>query len=182
MPLLNTIATPYAEALLQVSEARSETDAVADQARELLAIWAATPQLREAMASPVLEPEAKKAALIALFGDQLAPSLANLLKLMADRQRTAVIESVLQRFLEIYRQLRDITLARVTSATPLSEEQQSALNARVRAIAGSKQVEFDLSVDPALIGGFVVSMGSEVIDASLSGQVRRLGLALARVG
>ena len=181
MPLLNTIATPYAEALLQITEARKETDTVAQQARDLLGIWATTPQLRAAMASPVLEPEAKKKALMALFDQQLTPSLQNLLKLLADRQRTAVIEAVLQRFLELYRQLRDITLAHVISATPLSEEQQSQLNARVRSIAGSKSVEFDLSVDPSLIGGFIVSMGSEVIDASLSGQVRRLGLALARV-
>ncbi len=181
MPLLNSIASPYAEALLQVTEARKETDTVAQQARELLAIWAEAPQLRAAMASPVLEPDAKKTALMALFGDQIEPSLQNLLKLMADRQRTAVIDSVLLRFLEIYRQLRDITLARVTSATPLTEAQQSELNTRVRAIAGSKQVEFDLAVDPSLIGGFIVSMGSEVIDASLSGQVRRLGLALAKV-
>ncbi|MEX1323014.1 MAG: ATP synthase F1 subunit delta, partial [Synechococcaceae cyanobacterium] len=92
MPLLNTIATPYAEALLQITEARDETDTVAQQARELLAIWAETPQLRAAMASPVLEPEAKKKALMALFGDQITPSLQNLLKLLADRQRTAVID------------------------------------------------------------------------------------------
>ncbi|MCP9888297.1 F0F1 ATP synthase subunit delta [Cyanobium sp. ATX 6A2] len=181
MPLLNTIATPYAEALLQVTEARNETDTVAQQARDLLAIWEITPQLRAAMASPVLEPEAKKKALMALFAEQLTPSLQNLLKLLADRQRTAVIEPVLHRFLELYRQLRHITLARVTSATPLSEDQQRALHERVRAIAGSKSVEFDLCVDPSLIGGFIVSMGSEVIDASLSGQVRRLGLALAKV-
>jgi F-type H+-transporting ATPase subunit delta len=181
MPLLNAIATPYAEALLQVSEARAETDTVAEQVRDLLVIWKDSPELRAAMASPVLEAEGKKAALLALFGDQVTPSLQNLLKLLADRQRTAVLDSVLERFLELYRQLRDITLARVTSATPLSEEQQSQLNARVRSIAGSKAVEFDLRIDPSLIGGFVVTMGSEVIDASLSGQVRRLGLALAKV-
>jgi len=180
MPLLNTIATPYAEALLQISEARQETDAVALEVRDLLAIWDATPELRAAMRSPVLEPEAKKAALMALFAEQTSPSLQNLLKLLADRQRTPVLDSVLQRFLELYRQLRDITFARVTSATPLSEEQQSQLNARVRSIAGSKAVELDLTVDPSLIGGFIVSMGSQVIDASLSGQVRRLGLALAK--
>jgi F-type H+-transporting ATPase subunit delta len=181
MPLLNTIATPYAEALLQVAEARSETDTVAQQVRDLLAIWQDSPELRAAMASPVLEAESKKAALLALFGEQITPSMQNLLKLLADRQRTAVLDSVLERFLELYRQLRDITLARVTSATPLSEEQRTQLNARVRSIAGSKAVEFDLCIDPSLIGGFVVTMGSEVIDASLSGQVRRLGLALARV-
>lgn len=181
MPLLNSIATPYAEALLQVAEARQETDAVADQVRGLLSVWNDSPELRSAMGSPVLEPEAKKAALAALFNEQLTPSLQNLLKLLADRQRIAVLDAVLLRFLELYRDLRNITLAKVTSATPLSDEQQQQLNDKVRAIAGTKAVEFHLAVDPGLIGGFVVSMGSRVIDASLAGQVRRLGLALAKV-
>ena len=181
MPLLNSVATPYAEALLQVAEARQETDAVAEQVRGLLAVWSSSAEFRSAMGSPVLEPEAKKAALAALFSEQLTPSLQNLLKLLADRQRIAVLDAVLLRFLELYRDLRNITLATVTSATPLSEDQQQQLNDKVRAIAGTKAVEFDLAVDPGLIGGFVVSMGSRVIDASLAGQVRRLGLALAKV-
>jgi F-type H+-transporting ATPase subunit delta len=158
MPLLNSLATPYAEALLQVAESRQETDTVAEQARELLALWHSSAQLREAMAS-----------------------LQNLLKLLADRQRIAVLDAVLERFLELYRELRQITLAKVSSATPLSEEQQAQLNQKVQAIAGTQAVEFVLTVDPALIGGFVVNLGSQVIDASLAGQVRRLGLALAKV-
>jgi F-type H+-transporting ATPase subunit delta len=181
MPLLNTIATPYAEALLQVTEERKETDDVASQAKDLLAIWTSSAELREAMGSPVLEPAAKKSAVVALFGEQLHPSLMNLLKLLADRQRISVLDAVLNRFLELYRELRNITLARVVSAQPLSEEQQERLNNKVLAIAGSKSVEFDLQVEPALIAGFIVSMGSQVIDASLSGQVRRLGLSLAKV-
>jgi len=181
MPLLNSLATPYAEALLQVAESRQETDTVATQARELLVLWNSSAQLREAMASPVLEPEAKKAALSALFDAQVTASVQNLLKLLADRQRIAVLDAVLERFLELYRELRQITLAKVSSATPLSEEQQAQLNQKVQAIAGTQAVEFELSVDPALIGGFVVNLGSQVIDASLAGQVRRLGLALAKV-
>ena len=181
MPLLNSIATPYAEALLQVAESRKETDAVAEQAKSLLAVLNSSPELKAALASPVLEPEAKKAALAKLFDDQVTPSVQNLLKLLADRQRLPMMEAVLMRFLELYRELRNITLAKVTSAAALSEEQQAELNRKVQEIAGSKSVEFDLVVDPSLIGGFIVSMGSQVIDASLSGQVRRLGLALAQV-
>jgi F-type H+-transporting ATPase subunit delta len=181
MPLLNSLATPYAEALLQVAESRQETDTVATQARELLVLWNSSAQLREAMASPVLEPEAKKAALSALFDGQVTASVQNLLKLLADRQRIAVLDAVLERFLELYRELRQITLAKVSSATPLSDEQQAQLNQKVQAIAGTQAVEFELSVDPTLIGGFVVNLGSQVIDASLAGQVRRLGLALAKV-
>ncbi|MBM5799240.1 MAG: F0F1 ATP synthase subunit delta [Cyanobacteria bacterium K_DeepCast_35m_m2_023] len=181
MPLLNTIASPYAEALLQVSEGRQESDIVAQQVRDLLVIWNDSSAFREAMASPVIEIGAKKAALSGLFEGQLADSLQNLLKLLADRQRIAILDSVLLRFLELYRQARNITLAKVTSATPLSEEQQAQLNSKVQAIAGTQSVEFDLQVDPALIGGFVVSLDSRVIDASLAGQVRRLGLDLAKV-
>jgi F-type H+-transporting ATPase subunit delta len=115
-----------------------------------------------------------------LFASDVSPSLINLLKLLADRQRINVLDAVLERFLELYRDLRHIALATVTSASPLSEDQQAALSQKVKAVAGTDNVEFDLKVDPALIGGFVVSLGSQVIDASLAGQVRRLGLALAK--
>ncbi|MFO7630575.1 MAG: ATP synthase F1 subunit delta [Prochlorococcaceae cyanobacterium] len=180
MPLLNTIATPYAEALLQVADAKQETDLVAQQAKELLALWNETPELRAALVSPVLEPEAKKATLVKLFADQLTPSFLNLLKLLADRQRIGVLDAVLSRFLELFREQRQIALATVTSAAPLSEEQQAKIVEKLKSVAGTDHVEIDLQVDPALIGGFVLRVGSQVIDASLAGQVRRLGLALTK--
>ena len=60
MPLLNSLATPYAEALLQVTEARGESETVANQCKELLAVWESSAEFRDAMVSPVLEPDAKK--------------------------------------------------------------------------------------------------------------------------
>ena len=181
MPLLNTITTPYAEAFLQVAESRNEADEVVDQAKAVLALWHESPELRKAMASPVLEVDAKKAALEKLFSDQLTPSFLNLLKLLADRQRIGVLDAVLDRMLELYREQRNIALANVISATALNEEQQAELSKKVQAVAGTDKLEINLSVDPTLIGGFVVKVGSKVIDASLAGQVRRLGLALAKV-
>lgn len=181
MPLLNSITTPYAEAFLQVSDQRGETDEVIDQAKALLHLWQETPTLREALSSPVIEAEAKKSALVSLFADQLTPSFLNLLKLLTDRQRIGVLDAVLERLLELYREQRQIALATVTSATPLSEDQRARLSEKVQAVAGTANVEIQLHVDPSLIGGFIVSLGSQVIDASLSGQVRRLGLELARL-
>ncbi len=58
MPLLNSLATPYAEALLQVTEARGESETVADQCKQLLEIWNDSEDFRDAMVSPVLEPDA----------------------------------------------------------------------------------------------------------------------------
>ena len=181
MPLLNTITTPYAEAFLQVAEARQEVDQVVDQAKAVLSLWSESPQLREAMASPVLEVDAKKAAIEKLFTDQVTPSFLNLLKLLADRQRIGILDAVLERMLELHREQRNIALATVTSASALDEQQQAELSRKVQAVAGTDNLEINLNVDPSLIGGFVVKVGSKVIDASLAGQVRRLGLALAKV-
>ena len=179
MPLLNAITTPYAEAFLQVADGRNETDEIVDQARQVLALWQESPELREAMASPILEVGAKKAALQALFTDQVTPSFLNLLKLLADRQRIGFLDAVLERLLELYREQNGIALATITAATPLSDAQQAQLADKVKAVAGTDKVEIATAVDPSLIGGFVLRVGSKVIDASLLGQVRRLGLELA---
>jgi F-type H+-transporting ATPase subunit delta len=181
MPLLNTITTPYAEAFLQLTEAAGDTAEVVTQARELLALWNESPELRQAMTSPVLEIAVKKAAITKLFGDQVSPTFLNLLKLLADRQRIGYLNSVLERFLDLYRDQNQIALATVTSAEALSDDQLARITDQVKAVAGTDKVEINAAVDPALIGGFVLKVGSKVIDASLSGQVRRLGLALAKV-
>lgn len=180
MPLLNTLATPYAEALLQVTNGRDESEDVATQCKELLALWESSQALRDAMTSPVLEPSAKKKALEQLLSQQIKPSLLNLLKVLADRQRLTAFDAVMSRYLELYRESRNISLAHVRSAQALSEDQKASLTSKVQSMVGSGSVEIDLTIDPSLIGGLVINVGSQVIDASLSGQVRRLGLSLAK--
>ena len=104
MPLLNTITTPYAEAFLQVAESRNEVDEVIAQAKSILELWNDSPEFRDAMSSPVLEVNQKKAALEKIFAKEVSPSFLNLLKLLADRQRIGLLNSVLERLLEIYRE------------------------------------------------------------------------------
>ncbi len=181
MPLLNTITTPYAEAFLQVAESNKEVKKVVAQAKDILQLWKESPEFSQAMSSPVLEVQSKKLALEKLFAKQVTPSFLNFLKLLADRQRIGFLDAVLERLLELYRDQRNIALATVTSATTLDDNQQAELLKKVQAVAGTDNLELNLKVDPELIGGFVVNVGSKVIDSSIAGQVRRLGLALAKV-
>ncbi len=181
MPLLNTITTPYAEAFLQIAESKKELEKIISQSKSILQLWKESPELSEAMGSPILEVDSKKLVIEKIFSKQVTPSFLNFLKLLADRQRIGLLDSILERLLEIYREQRNIALATVTSATELNEDQQEELLKSVQSVAGTNNLELNLKVDPSLIGGFVVSVGSKVIDASLSGQVRRLGLSLAKV-
>ncbi len=181
MPLLNTITTPYAEAFLQVAESRNEIEDVVAQSKSVLDLWNQSSDFSEAMSSPIIEIATKKAILEKIFSKEVTPSFLNLLKLLADRQRIGFLNFVLERLLELYREQRKIALASVTSAIALTEEQQTEILKTVQSVAGTDNLELDLKVDSSLIGGFVINVGSKVIDASLSGQVRRLGLALAKV-
>ncbi len=184
MPLLNTIATPYAEALLQIGAQQGTRDELASDAKAALELWGSSKALREAMGSPILEPQVKKAVITALFQDKEVlkqPASLNLLKLLADRQRISMMGAVFERFLELYRKAKGIALAQVTSATPLTPEQEEQLKQKVQTMAGSDAVDCSITVDPSLIGGLIVRIGSRVVDASLAGQVRRLGLSLAKV-
>ena len=148
MPLLNSLATPYAEALLQVTEARDESQTVSEQCKQLLGVWDSSAEFRDAMVSPVLEPSSKKKALESLLAEEVTPSLMNLLKVLADRQRLQAFEAVMNRFLELYREQQGITLAQVRSAKPLSEEQQSALSKKVQAMARQRSTSTSASTPP----------------------------------
>ena len=180
MPLLNSVTTPYAEAFLQVSNDLNQTDEIVSQVKEILNLFKESSELEKALSSPILEKESKKSIIVQLFSEKINPSLLNLLKLLADRQRIGIIIPILERYLELYRENSNIALATVTSAVELSVEQKDLIKQKISSIAGTEKLELVTKTDSTLIGGFVASVGSKVIDASLASQIRKLGLSLSK--
>ncbi len=180
MPLLNSVTTPYAEALLQVVNEKSQTEEMVSEVKQLMELINDSPELEKALSSPILETEAKKKIINEIFSEKVNSSLLNFLKLLADRQRIEILTSILDRFLEIYRENSNIALATVTSAVELTDEQKGLITKKVINIAGTEKLELVTKIDPSLIGGFVASVGSKVIDASLASQIRKLGLSLSK--
>jgi F-type H+-transporting ATPase subunit delta len=81
--------------------------------------------------------------------------------------------------LELQRKLQNIVLAEVTAAVPLTEAQQQSIRERVKDFTQASGVELQISQDPTVLGGVILKIGSQVIDLSLRGQLRRLALQLA---
>ena len=180
MPLLNSVTTPYAEALLQVVNENKQTEQMVEEVKQLLTLINDAPELGKTLSSPILEKETKKKIIIEIFSEKINSSLLNFLKLLADRQRIEIVTSILDRFLEIYRENSNIALATVTSAVELTDDQKSLITNKIITIAGTEKLELVTKIDPSLIGGFVASVGSKVIDASLASQIRKLGLSLSK--
>ena len=180
MPLLNSVTTPYAEAFLQISNQLDQTEEIVSQVKEIISLINDSPELYKALSSPILEKESKKKIVTQLFSEKINQSLLNLLKLLADRQRIGILVPILERFLELYRENCNIALATVTSAVELSNKQKDLITQKISAIAGTDKLELVTKTDPTLIGGFVASVGSKVIDASLASKIRKLGLSLSK--
>ncbi len=173
------ISDPYAEALLSVATDQNLLNTFANDVRLVQAVLESTPELRQFLANPVIKADDKKQFLEQVFGKRIHPLLLNTLKLLTDRRRIVVLDSVCARFLELQRRLQKIALAEVVSAVELSEAQKRAIQDQVRRMHQVNSVELQTRLDADLIGGVLIKVGSQVIDLSLRGQLRRLALQLA---
>lgn len=179
----NTIATeeiaaPYAQALMSVAQANNLTDAFGNDARSLVDLWRESEPLQTFLENPFVQPDAKKAVINRILADDTNALFRNFLMLLVDRKRINLLEAVCQQYLALLRELNGTVLAEVTSAVDLSDAQQNAVREQVIAMTGARQVELSQKVDSSLIGGVIIKVGSQVVDASLRGQLRRLSLRL----
>ncbi len=172
------VAQPYAQALLSIAQSKNLTEEFGEDARTFLSLLRADKQLQNFFGNPFIQPESKKALIKQILGEGANSYLRNFLLILVDKRRIAFLEPILQQYLALLRQLNQTVLAEVTSAVPLTEAQQQAIIQKVIAITNARQVELEPKVDSELIGGVIIKVGSQVIDASIRGQLRRLSLRL----
>ena len=172
------ILVPYAEALMSVAQANNLIDRIGEDVASLLNLLKESPELQQFLSSPVVKAEDKKAVLGRIAGEQLHPYMRNFLNLLVERRRILFLEGICKQFQALLRKLNQTVLAEVTSAVELNEAQQQSVREKVMAMTNAQQVELDARVDPDLIGGVIIKVGSQLIDASLRGQLRRIGLRL----
>ena len=173
------ISQPYAQALMSVAQSKNLTDQFGEDVRSLLSLLSESEQLKNFLENPFVSLDDKKAVINRVLGDGANAYFRNFLLLLVDRRRISLLEPVLQQYLVLLRQLKQIALAEVISAVPLTEEQQKSVKDKVIALTKAREVELEAKIDPELIGGVIIKVGSQVIDASLRGQLRRISLRLS---
>ena len=104
--------------------------------------------------------------------------LLNFLLLLVDRQRINVVEGVFNKYLENLRKINNIVLAEVTSAVKLYEGEAGKLVDKIKNLTGANDVELETNIDPDIIGGVVIKVGSQIYDASIRGQLRRISRSM----
>ncbi|MGF1522922.1 MAG: ATP synthase F1 subunit delta [Leptolyngbyaceae cyanobacterium] len=173
-----TIADPYAQALMSLAKEQQLVDRFGEDAQAILEALSSSEDFQQFLANPLIDGEAKKGVLQQVAGNDVHPTFINFLKLLVDKGRILFLEAVLKQYQMLLRQLRKTVLAEVTAAVELSDEQKNRIRDRVKAMTDAEQVDLEVDLDPDLLGGVIIRVGSQIVDASLRGQLRRLGMKL----
>jgi F-type H+-transporting ATPase subunit delta len=172
------LAERYARALFDLADEGRTLDQAAADLRAVAGMLDHSADLRRLIRSPIIDREAQGRAIAAIAADaQLSPLTRNFLGLLARNRRLFALPEMIAAFLDHLAERRGEVTAQVVSATPLTEAQSAALAEALRKSAGAK-LAIQSRVDPSLLGGIVVRLGSRMIDASLKSKLNRLQLAM----
>ena len=172
------VAHRYASALFDLARDEGALEAVERDVQTLRSMLDESADLRRLMASPVFSAQDQIRALDALMDKAEITGLArNFLKLVARNRRLFAAPDMLKSFQTLLARHRGETLAVVTSAEPLSDTQRKALEEALAEKAGGT-VKLETHVDPSLIGGLVVQLGSQMIDTSVRTRLQGLRIAM----
>jgi len=167
----------YAHALFDAVLEEDRLQPVREQLGQIVAAEREVPELRELLRNPQVDPRARAASLEDMLsgGDEL---LRNFLLLLVDKGRTGQLEEIAREFERLVAEHEGVVNAELTTAVELSDEEARDLLARIEESTGRK-VEATRKVDPDLIGGIVLQIGSHRLDASVRGRLDRLRRELA---
>ena len=173
-----SLAGRYATALFGLARDEQQIDAVSRSLDSIEAATAESADFRALVTSPLIgRADAGKTirALVPSLG--LDPITGRFLGVLADNGRLSELKSVIRIVRELASDHRGETKAEVTSAYPLGDDQIAALKSKLKARVG-RDVSIDLLVDPALLGGIIVRLGSQMIDASIATKLNTLATAM----
>lgn len=178
MLALTEVAEPYAQALMSVAKSNNLVDQIGEDTQSLLNLCKESEDFRLLINTPLVDTQKKKDVIRQIIGNQVQPYTLNFLMLLVDRGRILVLPEICENYQTLLRELRQTVLAEVTSAVELNDGQKEAIKQKVRETTQANDVELVTRVDPGLLGGVVIKVGSQIIDASLQGQLRRIGVKL----
>lgn len=169
----------YASALADVAQEQKAAAAVTKQLDEFVAAYARSAELRNFLASPAVAREEKHGVvekLIARMG--ASKTLRNFLFVVADNQRTHLLPEIAEAFHKVMRERQGIAEAEIVSAVELNDTQKKNFSQTLERLTG-KKVEAKFFLEPALLGGAVVRIGSTVYDGSVRNRLNELRARLA---
>lgn len=168
------IALPYAEALLESAQEKQAVEQTNKDLNFIAGLLSKSSELQTFLDNPLITTITKKSVLKDLLVNQVNNFVVNFLLILVDRRRITLLSIIIEKYLELSYKVDSITIAEVRAAIALTEIQQVDLIQKLKNLTNSKEVKLVMKIDPELIGGLIIKVGSKVIDTSLAGKLKQM--------
>jgi F-type H+-transporting ATPase subunit delta len=178
-PIISDMAGRYANALFELALDNKAVDAVKADLDRFDALIADSADLNRLVRSPVFDADSQLRALTAILDKAGIKGLAaNFLRVIATNRRLFAVRDMIRAYRALVARHKGEVTAEVTVAEPLSDKNLEALKGALKSVTGGKDIGFDVKIEPAIIGGLIVKVGSRMVDSSLRTKLNAIKIAM----
>ena len=167
------IASRYAKSLIELAEEKGILEEVHADMKLFSKVLHENRDFYLMLRNPIIKSDKKLAVINAVFAGKVQPMTTMFFEIVARKNRESVLEFIATEFEKQYNLLKGIQRAQVVSATPLAPALRNELGRRLAEQTG-KTIQLEESIDPMLIGGFVLRVGDKQFDSSVKNSLRKL--------
>jgi F-type H+-transporting ATPase subunit delta len=181
-PSISGVSGRYATALFELARDEKSIDPVRADLDRFEAMLTDSADLKRLVRSPVFSADSQSRALAAVLDQAgISGTAANFLKVLTANRRLFAVSDVIRAFRALVARFKGEATADITVAEPLNDRNLDVLRTALKSVTG-KDVALNVNVDPAIIGGLVVKLGSRMVDSSLRTKLNSIKHAMKEAG
>jgi len=175
------IAAPYARALFDFSVEKNIMHQITADFQNLEIFLDEAGELTDYLNNPVIVKAAKREILAKTLQSQVNAETFKFLMVLVDRDRINLLQAVISNYLELVYETASIKTIEVLTASPFTNSQKNTLIQKLKELTNAREIRLVITVDPSLIGGFLIKTESKVIDFTIKNQLQKLAKHLDTV-
>jgi F-type H+-transporting ATPase subunit delta len=181
-PIISGMAGRYATALFELARDNKAVDAVKKDLDQFDTLIAGSTDLSRLVRSPVFGADEQLKALSAILTNAGITGLAaNFLRVITTNRRLFAVRDMIRGYRNLVARHKGEVTAEVTIAEKLSDKNLDALKSALKSVTGGKDIDLDVKIEPDIIGGLIVKVGSRMVDSSLRTKLNSIKLAMKEV-
>ncbi|PZR29277.1 MAG: F0F1 ATP synthase subunit delta [Citrobacter freundii] len=162
------LAARYAKSLIDLAIEKGQLEQVFADMQWLAAVNKSNKDFVNLLRSPIIKADTKKKIVEAVTAGKLSQITTGFNTLLISKSREGYLPEIVTAFIDQYKKYKNIQVIKLTTAAPVSDTLKNAIVDQVKKTAGYQNIELEEKVDPALIGGFVLQVGDQLVDASIA--------------
>jgi F-type H+-transporting ATPase subunit delta len=180
-PLASKIAAPYARALFDFSVEKNIMHQITADFQNLEIFLNENAELTEYFNNPIVNQDAKREILTKTLDSQVNTDTFKFLMVLINRDRINLLKPIIEKYLELVYETASIKMIEVSTASAFTNLQKNTLIQKLKELTNAREIRLLITVDPSLIGGFLIKTESKVIDFTIKNQLQQLAKHLDTV-